>query len=182
MYARDKRDGQSKEGSGRVAIHKAIGLLHRSLGFFYWNFLFTLCLCEVKLLLLGPHQLYVRMQLQHRKKHERHPSCLPWQRPGDATSTTIIPSQIHSWSIWRGKKTGQKRTKNFPFSQSFPWLIVFVLLIVSDFDWFYLIWLILFYSLVYWALWDLPTNGKWVINKIYYYCCCDQRHLWTWTP
>lgn len=32
MYARDKRDGQSKEGSGRVAIHKAIGLLHRSEG------------------------------------------------------------------------------------------------------------------------------------------------------
>lgn len=30
MYARDKRDGQSKEGSGRVAVHKAIGLLHRS--------------------------------------------------------------------------------------------------------------------------------------------------------
>lgn len=29
MYARDKRDGQSKEGSGRVAIHKAIGLVHR---------------------------------------------------------------------------------------------------------------------------------------------------------
>lgn len=29
MYARDKRDGQSKEGSGRVAIYKAIGLLHR---------------------------------------------------------------------------------------------------------------------------------------------------------
>ncbi|KAI4882983.1 hypothetical protein NFI96_015784 [Prochilodus magdalenae] len=28
MYARDKRDGQSKEGSGRVAIHKAIGLIH----------------------------------------------------------------------------------------------------------------------------------------------------------
>lgn len=28
MYARDKRDGQSKEGSGRVAVHKAIGLLH----------------------------------------------------------------------------------------------------------------------------------------------------------
>ncbi|XP_050964143.1 cytosolic carboxypeptidase-like protein 5 isoform X1 [Labeo rohita] len=28
MYARDKRDGQSKEGSGRVAIHKAIGLVH----------------------------------------------------------------------------------------------------------------------------------------------------------
>nr|XP_020459288.1 cytosolic carboxypeptidase-like protein 5 isoform X3 [Monopterus albus] len=28
MYARDKRDGQSKEGSGRVAIHKSIGLLH----------------------------------------------------------------------------------------------------------------------------------------------------------
>ncbi|XP_034383981.1 cytosolic carboxypeptidase-like protein 5 isoform X2 [Cyclopterus lumpus] len=28
MYSRDKRDGQSKEGSGRVAIHKAIGLLH----------------------------------------------------------------------------------------------------------------------------------------------------------
>lgn len=29
MYARDKRDGQSKEGSGRVAMHKAIGLIHR---------------------------------------------------------------------------------------------------------------------------------------------------------
>uniref|UniRef100_A0A8B9HNX1 Cytosolic carboxypeptidase-like protein 5 n=1 Tax=Astyanax mexicanus TaxID=7994 RepID=A0A8B9HNX1_ASTMX len=28
MYARDRRDGQSKEGSGRVAIHKAIGLIH----------------------------------------------------------------------------------------------------------------------------------------------------------
>ncbi|XP_026863314.2 cytosolic carboxypeptidase-like protein 5 isoform X2 [Electrophorus electricus] len=28
MYARDRRDGQSKEGSGRVAIHKAIGLVH----------------------------------------------------------------------------------------------------------------------------------------------------------
>ncbi|KAI1897683.1 hypothetical protein AGOR_G00085790 [Albula goreensis] len=28
MYAKDKRDGQSKEGSGRVAIHKAIGLVH----------------------------------------------------------------------------------------------------------------------------------------------------------
>nr|XP_040016197.1 cytosolic carboxypeptidase-like protein 5 isoform X2 [Gasterosteus aculeatus aculeatus] len=28
MYARDKRDGQSKEGSGRVAVHKALGLLH----------------------------------------------------------------------------------------------------------------------------------------------------------
>ncbi|XP_051546512.1 cytosolic carboxypeptidase-like protein 5 isoform X2 [Myxocyprinus asiaticus] len=28
MYARDKRDGQSKEGSGRVAIHKSIGLVH----------------------------------------------------------------------------------------------------------------------------------------------------------
>ncbi|KAJ8355491.1 hypothetical protein SKAU_G00182850 [Synaphobranchus kaupii] len=28
MYAKDKRDGQSKEGSGRVAIHKAIGLIH----------------------------------------------------------------------------------------------------------------------------------------------------------
>ncbi|XP_027007474.2 cytosolic carboxypeptidase-like protein 5 isoform X3 [Tachysurus fulvidraco] len=28
MYARDKRDGQSKEGSGRVAIHKAIGVVH----------------------------------------------------------------------------------------------------------------------------------------------------------
>ncbi|XP_028996769.1 cytosolic carboxypeptidase-like protein 5 [Betta splendens] len=28
MYARDKRDGQSKEGSGRVAMYKAIGLLH----------------------------------------------------------------------------------------------------------------------------------------------------------
>lgn len=28
MYAKDKRDGQSKEGSGRVAIHKATGLIH----------------------------------------------------------------------------------------------------------------------------------------------------------
>lgn len=29
MYAKDKRDGQSKEGSGRVAIYKAIGIIHR---------------------------------------------------------------------------------------------------------------------------------------------------------
>lgn len=35
MYARDRRDGQSKEGSGRVAIHKASGIIHR-LG---WNWL-----------------------------------------------------------------------------------------------------------------------------------------------
>lgn len=29
MYARDKRDGQSKEGSGRVAVYKALGIIHR---------------------------------------------------------------------------------------------------------------------------------------------------------
>ncbi|XP_071663352.1 cytosolic carboxypeptidase-like protein 5 isoform X3 [Patagioenas fasciata] len=28
MYAKDKRDGQSKEGSGRVAIFKALGIIH----------------------------------------------------------------------------------------------------------------------------------------------------------
>nr|XP_022317256.1 cytosolic carboxypeptidase-like protein 5 isoform X13 [Crassostrea virginica] len=28
MYAKDKRDGMSKEGSGRVAIHKALGIIH----------------------------------------------------------------------------------------------------------------------------------------------------------
>lgn len=29
MYAKDKRDGMSKEGSGRVAIFKALGIIHR---------------------------------------------------------------------------------------------------------------------------------------------------------
>lgn len=29
MYAKDKRDGQSKEGSGRVAVYKALGIIHR---------------------------------------------------------------------------------------------------------------------------------------------------------
>ncbi|NWH57007.1 CBPC5 protein, partial [Geococcyx californianus] len=28
MYARDRRDGQSKEGSGRVAVYKALGIIH----------------------------------------------------------------------------------------------------------------------------------------------------------
>ncbi|XP_072714194.1 cytosolic carboxypeptidase-like protein 5 isoform X3 [Ciconia boyciana] len=28
MYAKDKRDGQSKEGSGRVAVYKALGIIH----------------------------------------------------------------------------------------------------------------------------------------------------------
>ncbi|KAM8953323.1 cytosolic carboxypeptidase-like protein 5 [Pelodytes ibericus] len=28
MYTKDKRDGQSKEGSGRVAVHKATGIIH----------------------------------------------------------------------------------------------------------------------------------------------------------
>lgn len=39
MYARDRRDGQSKEGSGRVAIHKASGIIHRLGGNGYgrWN-------------------------------------------------------------------------------------------------------------------------------------------------
>lgn len=32
MYAKDKRDGQSKEGSGRVAIYKASGIIHRYVG------------------------------------------------------------------------------------------------------------------------------------------------------
>jgi hypothetical protein len=27
--AKDKRDGMSKEGSGRVAIYKALGIIHR---------------------------------------------------------------------------------------------------------------------------------------------------------
>lgn len=120
MYARDKRDGQSKEGSGRVAIHKAIGLLHRSeLNAATVSLLcksaveiltlteglFCLWICIVKLLFLGPHQLYFRMQLQHRKNHEHHPPCLPWQWTGNPTSASIIPSQIHSRNIWRGKKT-----------------------------------------------------------------------------
>ena len=29
MHSIDKRDGTSKEGSGRVALHKATGLIHR---------------------------------------------------------------------------------------------------------------------------------------------------------
>ena len=29
MHSTDKRDGMSKEGSGRVALHKATGIIHR---------------------------------------------------------------------------------------------------------------------------------------------------------
>ena len=35
MYMKDKRDGLSKEGAGRVAIHKAIGIIHRLVTLFY---------------------------------------------------------------------------------------------------------------------------------------------------
>jgi len=52
MYARDKRDGQSKEGSGRVAIHKAIGLLHRYLQIYARNFNLDL---DFELLQLNRH-------------------------------------------------------------------------------------------------------------------------------
>jgi len=33
MYTKDKKDGHSKEGSGRVAIHKSIGIIHRYLSY-----------------------------------------------------------------------------------------------------------------------------------------------------
>ena len=29
MYTKDRKDGHSKEGSGRVAVHKSIGITHR---------------------------------------------------------------------------------------------------------------------------------------------------------
>ena len=37
MYTKDKRDGLSKEGSGRVAIYKALGIIHRYA--FFKNFI-----------------------------------------------------------------------------------------------------------------------------------------------
>ncbi|NXW38945.1 CBPC5 protein, partial [Phaetusa simplex] len=55
MYAKDKRDGQSKEGSGRVAVYKALGIIHsltvtevkRALGGAVWDLGlgFLVCLC-----------------------------------------------------------------------------------------------------------------------------------------
>lgn len=90
MYARDKRDGQSKEGSGRVAIYKAIGLLHRSDFFYDVKETSMLCFvpkhnntCTCRFLnavffsFLAVDQLHFRVQLQHWENHERNPVCLP---------------------------------------------------------------------------------------------------------
>lgn len=62
MYTKDKRDGMSKEGSGRVAMFKALGIIHR-----YSNVHQCIMLCvrnwHIAILLL---QLYAGVQLQHR--------------------------------------------------------------------------------------------------------------------
>ena len=45
MYSKDRKDGMSKEGSGRVAIYKAIGIVQRlallipCIGYNWWKYL-----------------------------------------------------------------------------------------------------------------------------------------------
>lgn len=56
MYAKDKRDGQSKEGSGRVAIYKALGIIHRYVP--KWD---SDCVSKQESSCPSPHSLYVAL-------------------------------------------------------------------------------------------------------------------------
>lgn len=60
MYAADKRDGLSKEGSGRVALHKATGIIHRL------AYPIQSMLCDVTCCVWS--QLHTGVQLQQRAK------------------------------------------------------------------------------------------------------------------
>lgn len=68
MYAADKRTGQSKEGSGRVALHHATGVVHwyvslcEEKGLLYYNVCVQYILYNVSIHNTGKH-IHVQLQV-----------------------------------------------------------------------------------------------------------------------
>lgn len=120
MYARDKRDGQSKEGSGRVAIHKAIGLLHRSLGFFtgisYSLFVSVRsnCCCWV------PTSYTLECNYNTGKSMNTIPPACHDNGRATPPPPPSFPPKYTPEVFEEVRKRDKKELKTFPFHKAFP--------------------------------------------------------------